>query len=151
MKRIMLVAVCLLFISAIAVAADAPKVEVFGGYSYLRCDTGDSDISCNLSGWNASVAFNAAKYFGFVADFGGTYGTVDEADTKDHSFLFGPKFAVRKNKITPFAQALFGVANQRASVDGASLGITNNFAMTLGGGLDINVGERIAIRVPQAD
>jgi opacity protein-like surface antigen len=148
MKRVMLVAVCLLFISAIAVAADdAPKAEVFGGYSYLHCDTGVSDVSCNLNGWNASLVFNAPKYFGIVADFNGTYGTVNDVDTKVHSFLFGPKFAVRKEKFTPFAQALFGVANSKTSASGVSLESKNDFAMTLGGGLDINVGKKMAVRV----
>jgi opacity protein-like surface antigen len=149
MKRVTLVAVCLLFISAIAVAADdAPKAEVFGGYSYLRCDMGGSDVSCNLNGWNTSVAFNAPKYFGIVADFGGTYGTVeDTVDMKVHSFLFGPKFSVRKEKYTPFAQALFGVANSKTKVSGVSLGSENGFAMTLGGGLDFNVGKKMAVRV----
>jgi opacity protein-like surface antigen len=147
MKRVTLVAVCLLFISAIAVAADAPQVEVFGGYSYLRCNIGDSDVSCNLNGWNASVVFNAPKYIGVVADFGGTYGTVDDVDTKIHSFLFGPKFAVRKDKVTPFAQALFGVAHSKKSVAGVSLSSDSDFAMALGGGLDINVGKKMAVRV----
>jgi opacity protein-like surface antigen len=151
MKRITLVAVCLLFVSAIAVAADAPRAEVFGGYSYLRCDKGDSDVSCNLNGWDASVAFNAPKYFGIVADFGGGYGTVGTNDTKFHTFLFGPKFELRKDKISPFAQALFGVANQKAKLNGKSVGSSNDFAMTLGGGLDYDIGEKIAIRVAQAD
>jgi opacity protein-like surface antigen len=152
MKRVTFVAVFLLFISAIAAAAeDAPQAEIFGGYSYLRCDTGDSSISCNLNGWNASVAFNAAKYFGIVADFGGAYGTVNNTDFKMHSFLFGPKFAVRKEKVTPFAQALFGAANTKKSASGVSLSSKNDFAMSLGGGLDLNAIKKITIRVAQAE
>jgi opacity protein-like surface antigen len=147
MKRVMLVAVCLLFISAIAVAEDAPKAEVFGGYSYVRCDTGVSDITCNLNGWNASLAFNAPKIVGVVADFGGAYGTVDGIDTKAHTFLFGPKFAVRKEKVTPFVQALFGVMNLKSSISGLGSASENDFAMALGGGLDFNMGKKIAIRV----
>jgi len=150
MKRVTLVAVCLLFISAIAVAADAPKAEVFGGYSYLHCDKNSFGDTCNLNGWDASVAFNAAKYFGIVADFGGTYGTVTDRDVKVYSFLFGPKFAVRKNKVTPFAQALFGVANLKQSEATWSLS-ENDFAMALGGGLDINVSKKIAVRAAQAE
>jgi outer membrane immunogenic protein len=152
MKRVTLVAVFLLFISAVAVAADdAPKAEVFGGYSYFRCDMQGVNTSCSLHGWDASVAFNAAKYFGIVADFGGTYGKVNYSDYKIHSFLFGPKFAVRKEKVTPFAQALFGVANTKISKSGVSLSSQNDFAMTLGGGLDYNASQKITVRVAQAE
>jgi opacity protein-like surface antigen len=152
MKRVTLVAVCLLFISAIAVAADAPKAEVFGGYSYFRCDTGSSDVTCNLNGWNASVAFNAKKYLGIVANFGGSYGKIEDiVDTKIHSFLFGPQFSVRKDKVTPFAHALFGVAHVQQGITGLGTDSANEFAMALGGGLDINAGKKIAIRVAQAD
>jgi opacity protein-like surface antigen len=151
MKRVTLVAVFLLLISAIATAAeDAPKAEIFGGYSFVRCDTGAFHDSCNLNGWNASLALNAQKYFGIVADFGGAYGTVADNDVKEHSFLFGPKFAVRKEKITPFAQALFGVANMKAK-KGKVESSDNNFAMSLGFGLDFNASEKIAIRVAQAE
>jgi len=148
----MFVAVCLLFISAIAAAADdAPKVEVFGGYSYFHCDMQDPSVSCNLNGWNASVAYNASNYLGIVADFGGAYGTVEDVlDVKSHSFLFGPKVSLRQGKITPFAQALFGVTHIKES-QGVDSYSENGFAMSLGGGLDINAGKKIAIRVAQVE
>ena len=61
--------------------------------------------------------------------------------------MFGPKLAYRHNeKITPFAQALFGGA--RASAAGAS---KNAFAMTLGGGLDWNATQHLGIRLIQAE
>jgi len=134
--------------SAIAVAADnAPQAEVFGGYSYLHCDWG-YDIPCNLNGWDASIAINANKYFGIVADFGGVYGKANDTDIKAHTFLFGPKFAVRQGKITPFAQALFGVSHEKYSYDDSSF---NFFAMSLGGGLDLNAGKNIAVRLAQVE
>jgi opacity protein-like surface antigen len=155
MKRVMLVAVLLLSISAIAAAADDfPKAEVFGGYSFVRCNPGyTNDTSCNLNGWNASVAFNANKGFGFVADFGGAYGSVEpyagyNVDLKIHSFLFGPKVAMRTEKITPFAQALFGVSHTKYSDDDNTYA---DFTMALGGGLDLNVHKNMAVRLAQAE
>jgi opacity protein-like surface antigen len=157
----MLVVVSLLFVAAIATAADnVPKVELFGGYSFLHCSTGDSDANCNLNGWNASAAFNVNSSFGIVADFSGLYGTItyDGSSYKDtaraHAFLFGPKVAMRKGKITPFAQALFGQMQGKtfsSTSDGSSATAYNQFAMALGGGLDINASEKIAIRVAQAE
>jgi opacity protein-like surface antigen len=153
MKRFTLVAVLLLCMSAIAAAADdVPKAEIFGGYSFLRLDTGHSQNAFyNLNGWDASATFNVNKNIGLVADFGGAYGTIESTvDTKVHSFLFGPKFAVRKEKVTPFAQALFGVVNAKHSV-GAFNASQNDFGMAIGGGLDINAGKKIAIRIAQAE
>jgi len=148
MKRVTLVAVFLLFVAAIATAAeDAPKVELFGGYSFLHCNPG-IDANCNLNGWTASAAFKVNNSFGFVADFGGDYGTVKYNDMSVHSFLFGPKVAVRKGKVTPFAQALFGVSQTRSDAYAAAY---SDFAMALGGGLDINAGEKVAIRIAQVE
>jgi opacity protein-like surface antigen len=147
MKRVTLVAVFLLLVSGIAFAGDTtPKMEVFGGYAYFNCDTGDSDLSCNLNGWDLSAAFNANSYMGIVADFGGVYGReAGEAYIDVHSYLFGPKFAFRKEKVTPFAQALFGAATFGNSEN------VNAFAMTLGGGLDFDATEKMAIRLAQVE
>ena len=83
MKKLVLVAVFLLGFSVMAMAQDLPKVEVFGGYSLVLVDTsttlnqsGWEGMDLNLNGWNSSVVFNGNKYFGFVAEFGGSYGTV---------------------------------------------------------------------------
>jgi opacity protein-like surface antigen len=147
MKRMTLVAVLLLFAAAMAFAADeAPQAEVFGGYSYIQCDMGDIDIPCNLNGWNLSIAANAAENFGLVADFGGYYGS----DERIHSFLFGPKFALRKAKIAPFGQALFGVAHVKKTV-GYVKESSNDFAMTLGGGIDFAACEKVSFRIAQAE
>jgi len=151
MKKVVLFAVFLLGLAAVAAAQDVPKAELFGGYSYLRCDAeGNSD--CNLNGWNASIAINANKYLGIVGDFTGVYGTVDDSvNVKLHTFLFGPKIAFRGGRLTPFAQALFGSAHLRISDESNWSDRDNHFAMTLGGGLDINAGEYVAIRLFQME
>ena len=82
MKRLILFTVLLFCFSAMAVAQGVPRFELFGGYSYVRCDTeefsrGSLDEGCNMNGWNASVAVNANKWAGIVFDFGGYYGSFD--------------------------------------------------------------------------
>ena len=151
MKRFVVFSILLLGFSAVAVAQDTPAAEVFGGYSYLRCDTGSDDISCNLNGWNGSAAFNVNQTFGVVADFGGYYGTVEDVvKMKLHSFMFGPKFAFRSNeKVTPFVQALFGGIRSKFEIEGEGSFSETDLAMAFGGGLDINVSDRIAIRPVQ--
>jgi len=77
MRKLVLVAVILLGISAMAIAGDEfPRVEVFGGYSYDRCDNtffGSKDTSkpCNYDGIDISAAVNANKWIGIVGDISG--------------------------------------------------------------------------------
>lgn len=58
--------------------------------------------------------------------------------------MFGPAFAWRTQKAAPFAHALFG---------GTSEGIAsyNVFSWAIGGGLDVSVSKRIAVRFAQLD
>jgi opacity protein-like surface antigen len=162
LRKLFLIASLALLLPASALAQDTPKAEVFGGYSYLRGD-GDGDPGFNLHGWNASVAGNLNKWFGLVLDFSGHYGgqsvTINTTrvrfDANSHSYLAGPRFSYRGNeKMTPFFHALFG--GVRAHGEG-SLGSTNfsvtdtAFGMALGGGLDVKVHDKIAIRLIQAD
>ena len=58
----------------------------------------------------------------------------------------------------PFAHILAGLANQNLKAQGVvgttTFNInesTNNFAMVFGGGVDVRVGNRVSIRVIQAD
>lgn len=162
MKKLVLVVLFLLGFSMMAMAQDAPRIEVFGGYSLLVVDTetmssGEVDEHLNLNGWNASVAINGTKWLGFLADFGGFYGNVgqpsESADIKVHSMLFGPKVTFARGAVTPFIQALFGYARTLANShpDGEQVFSENDFAMAMGGGVDIRVNDRISIRPVQVD
>jgi outer membrane protein OmpA-like peptidoglycan-associated protein len=101
----------------------------------------------NLHGVDFSVAGNVNNWFGLVADFGYNRSSGYIVDVNTVSYLFGPRFSYRKNeKVTPFFQTLFG--GIRPSVAGVS---ENDFAMTVGGGVDINVHPNIAIRPFQVE
>jgi opacity protein-like surface antigen len=68
------------------------------------------------------------------------------------TYLFGPRVSYRSyRRITPFGEALFGVAHAGASIAGGSLGSQNAFAMTLGGGVDYRLTNRFSIRPLQVD
>ena len=139
----------LLLMTVTAAAQDNPKAEVFGGYSYLRANPGLGVPGFNLNGGSGSVAFNPTKVIGIVGDFGvyhagNIYGSGVGGNIV--SYLFGPRLSYRRDRITPFAQVLFGGAH--ASGGGTS---SNSFAMALGGGLDITATDNIAIRVIQGE
>jgi opacity protein-like surface antigen len=161
MKKLVLIAVFLLGFAMVAVAEDAPAVEIFGGYSFVRVDTTtafaipENTFDLNMNGWDAAVTFNGNKWLGFVADFGGVYGTVndsgDEASVKTYTVMFGPKVAVRRGALTPFVQALFGYARINADSGGKNVFTENDFGMSFGGGLDVNLNDSIAVRPIQVD
>jgi opacity protein-like surface antigen len=142
--------------SCTAAAQEAPKAEVFGGYSYFRLNPRSTFMEgINLNGWNASLAGNVNDWFGIVGDFSGQYSKPRilgvDLNIKTHSFLFGPRFSYRRNaKITPFAHTLFGATR----VTGEAVGISDHqtgFAMALGGGVDAKLNDHVAIRIVQAD
>jgi len=151
-----------------------PKIELFMGYSYLRAvpTLAVGNRLVWLNGGSTSVAFNLNRYLGLVGDFGGfnetrlllttgnppsalgTYQTVDDGTV--FTYLFGPRLSFRKHdRITPFAQALFGGihASEESLCPActASLPAENSFALTAGGGLDWRLHHRLAIRIVQAE
>jgi outer membrane protein OmpA-like peptidoglycan-associated protein len=152
----------------------APKIEWFMGYTYLRAvpSLSPGNRLMWLNGGSTSVAFNLNRSFGIVGDFGGfnetrlllTSGNPPVAVAPYHpveagtvfTYLAGPRLSFRKyDRVTPFAQALFGGIRASAEADCNSctpqLPVENAFAMTAGGGLDVRIHHRLAIRVIQAE
>jgi opacity protein-like surface antigen len=122
-----------------------PSVEVFAGPSVMR--NGATAPSFSLyGGWQAEGSFNFSSHVGAIADFGGQYRSISGSRVSQYEYLFGPRVTARGNRATVFAHALVG-GNSLHSF-GRS---TNGFAWGLGGGLDYNASQHIAIRVIQAD
>ncbi len=150
MRKILFVAglLTVIFISTKA-QGQTPCVEVFGGYSYA---------GGNFHGWNASVTGNVNRWFGITADFSGYHGGSNapnfEERQKVYTYTVGPKFSLRRNRVIPFAYALFGglhfssmdtVSGQRFSASDAGSSVS------LGGGLDVGLNDRIAVRAVQIE
>ena len=112
-----------------------PRLELFVGYTYLRVfptvDYGNRFYW--LNGGSTSIAFNLNRYLGLVGDFGGfnetrllittgnppgatgPYEAVDGGSA--YTFLGGPRVLIpQPRRLTPFAQALFGVMHATAGV-----------------------------------
>lgn len=157
MRKLLFVASLLILLPLAAQAQDKPKIEVFGGYSYLRTDDA---LDLDLHGWNASATGNLNKWFGVKADFSGHYTNVEispgvKADISAHLFLVGPQFAYRKNDTwQPFGHVLLGAARFHESALTATGRVRNtetDFAFVVGGGLDAHIAKNLAIRLFQAD
>jgi opacity protein-like surface antigen len=167
MKKLALLCGAMLVFAGLASAQDSPKVEAFGGYSYVRANEGGESL--NFNGGSGSLAYNLTPWLGVVGDFGGYHwsgsGENQGVDSTLVTYLFGPKVSYRHGPITPFAQVLLGGGHigingicddARVRREGTSqpesCSLTQNaFAMTFGGGVDWNATPHIGIRLIQAE
>jgi outer membrane protein OmpA-like peptidoglycan-associated protein len=151
-----------------------PKIELFMGYSYLRAipQLAVGNRMVWLNGGSTSIAFNLNRYVGLVGDFGGfnetrlqlttgnpptalgPYQAVDDGTV--FTYLVGPRLSFRNyDRITPFAQVLLGAihASEETNCQGCApiLPAETSFAVTAGGGLDLRLRHRLALRIIQAE
>lgn len=137
------------FISCIYVCAQTPRAEVFGGYSLLH------EPGANFNGWNGAATFNVYRCLGITADFSGHYWSqsIFGFDIHNHiySYTFGPTASFRnQTRFTPFLRFLAGGSHISSS---SSLGSdsVDRFTVVGGGGLDITLNRRFAVRPVQLD
>lgn len=139
MKRlIMLLSAVAVLVPASLWAQDAPKVDVFGGFSLLTIKSGSTRTT--PVGWQAAVSGNVNSRFSLVGDFGGHY----KDGSSSFEYMGGPRVTHRLENAAVFAHALFGGTH-------FNNGGGNHFTMGYGGGVDVNAGENLAIRVIQFD
>jgi hypothetical protein len=159
-----------------------PKAEAMASYSYAHLGTANGFHAANLNwGWDAAVVGNLNHWSGLMFDVDGHYGKQPilnsgglNAGTNVHSFLFGPRFTVRKtDRYTPFFHTLAGVARvhrdlksivganhavSEPTASGTAAGLFNGFndtiwpfAMKVGGGVDVKMNDNVAVRPFQMD
>ena len=144
MKKILFVLVVFTFVCLPTQAQEIyPKADIFGGFAILSVgDAGLNGSREQLLGWQASVAGNVHRNVGLVADFGGQYKTIEGTKVHAYSYLFGPRFNVRSDRATVFAEALLG--GFRVGGEGFS---DNIFALGFGGGVDVKAGKHVSVRL----
>jgi len=141
--RLAAVAVTALFLTASLFAGAAcaqDRIEVFGGYSYLRPSiVAEESFTCpvaggcpgggavtppvfvssrqNLNGWELAGGVRILSMLRLVGDFGGHYGptaSIGSSNTHQYTYLAGPEFAW-PSRVSPFVHILFGGAHQTQS------------------------------------
>jgi opacity protein-like surface antigen len=159
MRKSALITLAVVLLAGLSLAQSSGNI--FVGYSLEN--TGWSGINSafttrpNLHGWEASLEGKFLPHLGVVTDFSGHYGSenflveapggVSHINVTGHQWevMFGPRFSIAVGKITPFAEAMFGVAHIH---NGGDVDHTNtSFATALGGGLDYNLLRILAARV----
>lgn len=151
------------FVAGMAVSSQAQdKVELFGGYSYLRAtiEVGNFPPAgpppfnitqhANLNGWEFSGQYKLLPFLGAVADFNGNYGTLNGSGVREHTFLFGPQVSLPA-KVSPFAHALFGFARESQDIFAVSGRADTSYAIALGAGIDVNLVPLVKLRLIQFD
>lgn len=140
MLRKLSLLVGLVLLAALAASAQeaSDKVELFGGYSYLRANGGNG---ANLNGWELSGQYKVANWLGTVADIDGHYGDGGSL----HTFLFGPQVSWPA-RVSPFAHVLIGGAHISSNGFGQT-----SFAMAIGGGIDTRLVHGVYWRVIEGD
>ncbi len=134
-----------LAVSIFSVPSRAQSVDASLSYSYFRLG-GSGGI--NQNGVSGSLAYNPNRWLGIVGDFGGYHASPFGVSLNTYTYLFGPRVTLRNpTKINPFAQVLLG--GSRITV-GSGGGSANQFAYSVGGGVDIGVLPHLALR-PQVD
>jgi hypothetical protein len=135
----------LLAVSLFSIPARAQSVDASLSYSYFRL--GNSG-GLNQNGVSGSIAYNPNRWFGIVGDIGGYHASPGGVSLNTYTYLFGPRLTFRNpTKVNPFVQALLG--GSRITV-GSGGGSNNQFAYSVGGGVDFGILPHLALR-PQVD
>lgn len=153
-----------------------PKAEWFGNYSFARVGSGGGFDSGNYNwGWNTALVGNVNRWLGVVTDFSGHYGHQPLLSSLGggtvgsdlHTFMIGPRITSRRSdRYTPFVHALFGAARVHrdvpmlvgtplvSSFTSTTQSVSDTawpFAMKVGGGVDLKVGNGLYYRPIEAN
>jgi outer membrane protein OmpA-like peptidoglycan-associated protein len=169
MKFISIAIAYALVVGTAAVAQDAPKADLFLGYSFLRANSARNIPAFTNNGGLGTFGWNFNPHIALEAEFGGYHnGNIHniEFDTTEMTYLFGPRFSLsRARRVIPYVHTLFGGIHFTTSLPvtlvptptsttatttriGAS---QDAFAMALGGGLDIKLTHYMMLRPIQLD
>lgn len=153
-------------------AQDSRRVEVFGGFQYMRVGSFDGEgNSASTYGWNGSAAFGLSRYIAVGADVSGNYRSENvmsqainnqayPAQIHIYTYTFGPVIHLNPGgRINPFIHTMFGAAHVRptacvifsGSPDECGSGSASGFAAMIGGGIDLRSSGQLSYRPVQFD
>jgi outer membrane immunogenic protein len=147
-----------LLFSLRSAAQDSPRMEAGIDYNYVRTNAPPGGCGCiSMNGADSWFAYNLTHSFAAVAQFSVQHASNigGAGDLTFTSYLFGPRYGRRvSRRVVPFGQVLFGGTHAGGALAPGSSGIAgspNTFAMAAGGGVDVEVRRRLAIRLAELD
>ncbi|HEV2462186.1 MAG TPA: OmpA family protein [Acidobacteriaceae bacterium] len=135
-------------------ALNAGRFDVAVGYNFINANAPPASCGCfSMNGGFAAVDYQPWDWLGITGKVTG--GHADNVSTLGQdltllTFLAGPRVSLSDRRISPFGQALFGVAKASDSyfpTSNSSETSASSFAFSAGGGADLNLNERFAIRL----
>lgn len=135
-------------------AQDRPRVEVFGGFSHAAIRAPQDHFTAK--GWHAMIAVNSRQsWLEFVADFSGHYGSINRVPTHTYIALAGVRFSYQHGRLIGYTHSLYGLSFGRPPLITSddferSQRVWFTFVPS-GGGMDIVLHQRVAVRLFQVD
>ena len=173
-RRLMLLTLGMALLPLVAEAQPEPSsTQVWGGYSYLpELDSFVQSFSDSGHGFAAGMSFDFQRHIGFVADFDTHAWTVREHGSETFirgdqdirlSYLsIGPRVVVPTSRVTAFGFGTFDFQwshfSEQTIMDADNPdnqsccgGSASAFGFGVGGGVDISLSRRIAVRAIQGN
>jgi outer membrane protein OmpA-like peptidoglycan-associated protein len=165
MLSAMIAVLCVYATLAAAQDQPAPRVELFGGYSFLypHADVHgqlpeavsplSSRLETNPRGAGASLTVNFNRWFGLTLDTSTDWGNGETTlpnridDAAFSNLSLGPKVTFRRAHYSLFYEVLVG--DHRLMPD--AFHDVDKLGFMLGGGLDVNLSKHVALRVLRGD
>ena len=166
--KLVALVVALFFLGDLARAQEEPypKVELFGGYSYIYPNSRlhavnpaiDANQEGNPRGIGLDFTYNFNHWFGLTADFSGTFFGAGETpaqlaildDMKFYNFSVGPKLTYRRKHFAPFVEGMFGW-HRFTEEDVPLVGTSDTWGFMLGGGIDVPLTRHFGLRLLRGD
>lgn len=134
-----------------AVGAQTPgRIDIAGGYAWLHDQEGEVTFS---RGWFASLGADLVGPLGIVGQVSGSSKGQTGIDVEFSmgivSIMGGPRVAFRTQRVTPFAQLLFGSTRFTSTYELPTTTLRDSnsvFGIELGGGADIQLVPHVAAR-----
>lgn len=136
--------------SPLGYGQNIPRLEVYGGYSYLNAGTNGLATRQSVSGVEASVSVHVNPWLAGEANLGAYYKTLQIINVgtfplHDYTMMGGPRVNFHKM----FVHALVGIDHLAGSANFYSVNSTasdNALAGAVGGGVQWNVTRQFALR-----
>lgn len=138
-----------------------PRVDVAVNYSYMRANAAPGSCGCfSLNGGSTEGAVHVYRDLSAVFDLTGVYASTTSSAGQSLALVTytgGPRFSypLRRGQMVPFAQGLVGVVHgfdgQFPAASSTLSSSANALAVLVGGGLDVELNHRIAVRAVQVD
>src|SRR5689334_7656735 len=141
--------------SAIVSAQSPSFMEVGASYNYVRTNAPPGGCGCfSMNGGGAWISYGPFAAVSIVGELGMQHASNvsgSGAGLTLTSYQAGLRYRFHHvRRVVPFAQVLLG--GSYASGNYASDGnLSNAFAATMGGGIDVHLTNRVAVRAFQAD